>query len=535
MPAADDCFWPIIYVRGYAMTRGEIDETTADPFNGFNLGSTVMRARPDKAEPPKKFVFESPVVRLLSDFGYGDVYQDGVDIVDPDWKGGIPLKSIIIHRYYDDASSFLGKGKTPEIEDFAKRLSELILAVQARVCELEENAMTPERFRCYLVAHSMGGLVCRAFLQNPKLGDAAARAAVDKFFTFATPHNGIDMAGVNVPEWLGTNDISNFNRERMAEYLDVKPLLKKTGRVDWLPEERFPSSHVFCMIGTNRSDYEAAAGVSRTFAGHGSDGLVRVENASVWGVNAKGVFSAPSATAYCYRAHSGRYGIVNSEEAYQNLTRFLFGDVRVDIWLDIDDVYVPQELEQADADGKLDALYQIELLASARGKRWYLSRRMAEEDSVACRRHKDLRDASKPDARRVYLSTAFLANRARINPQRRSLAYGISLGVRVPDYEVEKRFWPDRHFEGQYLFRDALAIEMTPPTGSSRNWKLKYDWESDNVGQAERDIDWESVGDGRIEAVIPFANSDTTPPRSPGIAGQLRFLISKWNVAPRGA
>ena len=143
MPAADDCFWPIIYVRGYAMTRGEIDETTADPFNGFNLGSTVMRARPDKAEPPKKFVFESPVVRLLSDFGYGDVYQDGVDIVDPDWKGGIPLKSIIIHRYYDDASSFLGKGKTPEIEDFAKRLSELILAVQARVCELEENAMTP--------------------------------------------------------------------------------------------------------------------------------------------------------------------------------------------------------------------------------------------------------------------------------------------------------------------------------------------------------------------------------------------------------
>ena len=27
----------------------------------------------------------------------------------------------------------------------------------------------------HLVAHSMGGLVCRAFLQNPDLGDAAAR------------------------------------------------------------------------------------------------------------------------------------------------------------------------------------------------------------------------------------------------------------------------------------------------------------------------------------------------------------------------
>jgi hypothetical protein len=27
---------PIIYVRGYAMSEGEIDETTADPFCGFN-------------------------------------------------------------------------------------------------------------------------------------------------------------------------------------------------------------------------------------------------------------------------------------------------------------------------------------------------------------------------------------------------------------------------------------------------------------------------------------------------------------------
>jgi hypothetical protein len=105
------------------MTRGEIDDTTADPFCGFNLGSTVMRARPDKNEPPKKFIFESPVVRLQSDFGYGDIYEDGVDIVDPDWKGGIRRKAIIIYRYYDEASSFLGEGKTPEIEDFARGLS----------------------------------------------------------------------------------------------------------------------------------------------------------------------------------------------------------------------------------------------------------------------------------------------------------------------------------------------------------------------------------------------------------------------------
>ena len=53
---------PIIYVRGYAMTQGERDETTADPFCGFNVGSTVYRATVDKTAPARKFVFESPVV-----------------------------------------------------------------------------------------------------------------------------------------------------------------------------------------------------------------------------------------------------------------------------------------------------------------------------------------------------------------------------------------------------------------------------------------------------------------------------------------
>ena len=33
--------------------------------------------------------------------------------------------------------------------------------------------------------------------------------------------------------------------------------------------------------------------------------------------------------AFVHRSHSGRYGIVNSEEGYQNLRRFLLGDLEV--------------------------------------------------------------------------------------------------------------------------------------------------------------------------------------------------------------
>lgn len=522
-------YWPIIYVRGYAMTRKEIDDTTADPFCGFNLGSTIVRATPDPKTPPRKLIFESPLVRLQSDFGYGDVYEDGVDIGDAEFSSDIVSRSIIIYRYYDSASTLFGTGKTPEIEEFAKGLSDLILRVKELVCRNPANAVAPDDFRCYLVAHSMGGLVCRAFLQNPKLGDPKARKCVDKYYTYATPHNGIDMAGINVPEFLGLNDVNNFNRERMADYLNIKPLFKKTERVDWMQEEVFPSERIFCMVGTNRGDYGVAAGISRTFAGNGSDGLVRIANASVWGVDAQGKSSDPCATAYCYRSHSGHYGIVNSEEAYQNLVRFLFGDVRVDMWVDIHGVRVPQQLEPQDQAGKVDALYQIEALAAPRGKRWFLTRRTAEEDSVACRDHSKLKKASVAAPEQVYLSTVFLANRYKVNPRQRTLSYSMTLAVRVPDYEVDKKFWPDRHYEGGYLYRDTVVIELKAPARAGGDWQVTYNWQSKDVAQATLPLSVQKLKEGKAEIDIPFSTADETPPRSPGISGKLRFVIGLWN------
>mgnify|MGYP001157808210 CR=1 FL=1 len=522
MPNPNIPFHPSIYVRGYAMTEREQDETTADPFNGFNLGSTVYRATPDKDKPAKKFIFESPLLRLVSDHKYMDVYKNGLDIMDiDDWEGTLPPRSIVIYRYYDVASALLGTGETPEITEFAKGLSRLILRVRDLVCAHPDSGITVEDFRCYLVAHSMGGLVCRAFLQNPDLGEDRARRCVDKVFTYATPHNGIDMAGLNVPKWLSTADINNFNRENMAKYLKLETLYKKTGRVDWLPEESFPSDRFFCMVGTNRADYEVAMGLSRTFAGHGSDGLVRIENASVWGVNAKGQVSTPCATAYAYRSHSGYFGIVNSEEAYQNLTRFLFGDIRVDIWVDVDSVQLPIEIQ-----GKpVNALYQFELKASPRGMRWYLTRRTAEEDSVACRSHQELTDPANKSARSIFLSTVFLSNQARMNAVNDPLlTYGLAIGVRAPDYEVERKFWPDAHFEGGYLFQDSMIVKMTPPSREGKKWTVTFGWQSDNLGGTSQPLAYKTLQSGKLQMTVPFGSKS-----EPGIAGQLRFVVSAWN------
>lgn len=157
----DSIAHPIIYVRGYAMTERERDEAAVDPFCGFNVGSTVYRGSPDKRNPARKFIFESPIIRLAVDYGYSDVYEEGLDILDPDWIGTIPRRSIVIHRYYDGASALLGTGKTATISKFAEGLSRLVLRVRELICADPGNHVTLREFRCYLVAHSMGGLICR--------------------------------------------------------------------------------------------------------------------------------------------------------------------------------------------------------------------------------------------------------------------------------------------------------------------------------------------------------------------------------------
>ena len=182
--------------------------------------------------------------------------MDGEDLVAAERADRvIPYRCIIIYRYYDEASKDFGTGKTPPIEHFAKGLDKLILRLRDKICANPKNAMTPADFRVHLVAHSMGGLVCRAFLQNPKLGCAEARGAVDKLFTYATPHNGIDMRIVrNVPGWLSFGDVNNFNREQMAEYLG----LPKGDDVSIV--KNFPPERIFNLVGTNPRDYTVAGG-----------------------------------------------------------------------------------------------------------------------------------------------------------------------------------------------------------------------------------------------------------------------------------
>jgi hypothetical protein len=515
-------FHPIIYVRGFAATQGEIEETVADPYMGFNVGST--KARMVWTGEVKRFFFESPLVRLMSDHDYGDVFVDGEDLVAierPDCV--IPYRSIIIYRYYDEASEDFGTGETPAIEHFAKGLDKLILHLRDKICADPNNAIKPADFRVHLVAHSMGGLVCRAFLQNKQLGSQEARGAVDKVFTYATPHNGIDMRIVrNVPAWLSFGDVNNFNRERMSKYLG----LAQSDDVSVV--QNFPPDRIFNLVGTDARDYRVAGGVSAWAAGDASDGLVRIENATTHGPDPDGK-NISSPRGFVHRSHSGHYGIVNSEEGYQNLTRFLFGTLRVDGILDIDDITLPVEVQNAlDEDKKVRASYQFEIAVSVRGCQWQITRREVRENSAIFRTYDNL--FPKTDGKRTpdrsqspRLFSVFLDPKKSVKASG-SVSFALDLKVLVPDYEVGGLMFMKQHYEGGFILRELILVEALPNKAALGGWSIKYGYQRKNPGKpgvraATRSLD----GDAGIAFDLPIKQKTR-----PGLSGTLRIEARTW-------
>jgi pimeloyl-ACP methyl ester carboxylesterase len=474
---------PIIFVRGYAITQDAIEDTVADPYMGFNVGSTKLR----QVYPRQivRHVFESPLVRLMKDEGYTDGFADGRERGD---DRPFPERAVWIHRYYEPASHALGTGERAGIEDDARALLALIDSLERRAARAD--------FKVILVAHSMGGLICRCLLQQLSPNDPR----VDKLVTYATPHGGIHLRGVgNVPPWPGPPGVAAFHEGTMRRYLalpegaDVRDL-----------GGAFPADRCFCLVGTNHEDY----GLARHAVGPMSDGLVRISAASVLG--------APR--AFVHRSHSGHYGILNSEEGYQNLRRFLFGDVRVDAFLDIEAIPLPDDVRaEKDAGRPVRADYHLDVIVRVRGARWELHRRTVDTGSAV------LVDYAKhvEQAQPVHLASTFLSRRERIDPADETLGFSLDLALRVPDYLVGGRWWNRRHYDGAHLFRDKLNLEARR---DDDGWHVRYGWDSASPNQVRHDAARdEPVPEGWVFGV-PVVQATR-----PGLQAMLRLVTRPWN------
>ncbi len=506
-------FYPIVYIRGYAGTQGEVEDTVADPYMGFNIGATKTRQR--WTGDISRYVFESPLVRLMKDWQYQDVFHQGEEVYE---RTSLPPRSVWIYRYYEPVSEDLGSGQRPEMEDYAKGLADFLCRLRHAYTGDDEAAK--RAFRVYLVAHSMGGLVARCYLQNIRHNYTAKRylesttgefvedpvpVEVDKVFTFATPHGGIDFRLIgNVPRFLRVNNLENFNDTEMRKYLRISSEDTSTQSLDG----HFTPSRFFCLVGTNARDYAVARGLSRTAVGPMSDGLVQIKNAYVDG--------APR--AFVHRSHSGHYGIVNSEEGYQNLSRFFFGDMRVDGKLLIDDVSLPRFAQQALERGKkVRASYNVECIARVRGADWDLHRRLASEESAILAKF-DLHVVGEKPA---YLFSLFLSKAAIVSDTSKSMMFALDLRVLVPMYEVDGRMRKDQFIRNGYIFRDKLNLRVVAETDST---KLFYGWDSDTPNDARKHADLLQT-DAAWSWVCPIETGN-----DPKMKARLELKGSPWNT-----
>lgn len=441
---SDMSFHPILYVRGFAMRDSEIENTVNTPYMGFNLGATRIRQAPDQSFV--HFIFESPLIRLMKEYGYQDVYEGGAER-----EGKLPRRSIVIHRFYEGEG---GQGARASITDAAVSLSERILWLRDRICG--DVAAARRDFKVYLVAHSMGGLICRCLLQNHQVGSDEARACVDKVFTYGTPHNGIEMVGLNVPRFLGLWDINNFNRKSIAKTLDLEP---QNGRVSHL-NGRFPPERFMSLVGTNHRDYN----FTRFAVGPMSDGLVKIDNAYIDG----------GPRVYCYLSHSGHYGMVNSEEGYQNLTRFLFGDIRVTGKMLVEALPLPPSVAKVREEGKtIEGSYLFECTLTPRMQPPIpLSDRRAEQASAIFRRFDEMFHPERTGhdhARHPVLFSVFLDTRK--IQHGRTMVFVADIAVRSTEFKVGGFWFLNQRIPDENLYREKLVLRATR---NEDGWTLRH-------------------------------------------------------------
>lgn len=463
-------YYPVVFVRGYAATKNDVENAVSDPHRGFNIGSSIIKLtnNPDSADQSKAFQhdFPGPLLRLIQEHNYRDALTNRFvspqnepfpNVISADTDGKSWRKTVWIFDIYGD--EYFG-GERPQTEGYAEQLA-LFLN------QIREAAGHPSDFKVNLVAHSMGGLVCRCYIQNKQLFERTCLqkikpVLVNKLVTYGTPHKGIDFRrGLEFADWIknifGPLGSDSFGEPRMREFLSLatEPLhTLEPARKDVTAE------NTFSIIGTNFKVYDVLFGLSSKAVGPRSDGLVLIDNAYIC--------SGPRAYINC--SHSGYMGLINSEAGYQNLIRFLFGDFRYQVMIK---PLIIQNSKLREPDQKLDYL-TIESTLAIRGLPSYLScLSLRDGNALSIELTENGNDSwrqSNPEDTTLFVN--FLDSR--YQPEHEEYMEG-AIDLKIEQHYKTPRgvlgFLRPTRLEGEFVFNDRLHIRL-----KATNHELQYYW-----------------------------------------------------------
>jgi len=267
-------------------------------------------------------------------------------------------------------------------------------------------------------------------------------------------------------EWsrdlLGINDSDNFGRARMFQFL-TDPPAQAVPPDDFDPQVMSPEvldlRRVLCIVGTNARDYEVAQGASRWAVGPQSDGLVQIDRAWITGAH----------LAYIHRSHSGRFGIVNSEEGYQNLRRFLFGDVMIEA------VLKDFTLPFYDVSYELQNAFHIEIEIAVRSLPMLLHQQTLGHLCPVTLNRERFRRTDAAGGLRLF--TNFLLD---CKKPGETEIFSFHLALHQQDYQRGRPVIKG-HVERLPLWSDYLIVEIKrEPADSNLTYTARYNWASED-------------------------------------------------------
>lgn len=458
-------YYPIVYVRGYAMTEGEREETFHDTYYGFAATSVEKRDAP----PPdfaRADMFEGQLIRLmkLGSYAYFDSTNEGL------MSCADPSRSVWVCRFYDED---IFKNNLRSIEEHATDLYRMIYeTIPSRLNECGVDlGKNNEDYKVILLAHSMGGLVCRTLIQNilPGLKEDPKKT-IHRLVTFGTPHKGIELG--RIPDFMekfvlrkvNPFDANIFDETRMRQYLKLAKTYEPHSLGDPKSPYAFPVKRCLCLIGSDYQSYSAVQHVTGDF----SDGLVKQDRAYVVAgkPDAKGKYASEQKSfwANIHRAHSGRRGIVNSYESFENLRRFLFGNIKADVFLESITIETPVL-------DKTEYFYDIEFLLSIRGLPVYLHRREQDPCENAIRYSRD-----ELEQKRVQLHTLFMSSALKTTNTNYS---HFKLEFRVRELAIKKGFLWDHDYPEKSIYTEDLEIRVGDFDEKLPGQEVQYRWLSE--------------------------------------------------------
>lgn len=472
-------YYPIVYVRGYAMTENEREETFHDTYYGFAATSVEKRAAP-APEYYQADLFEGQLIRFMKLAGkaYCDATNRGLEDSEAN-----PSRSLWVCRFYDDD---VMRDKLRDIEQHAEDLRKLVCETIPRRLKDCGVDLGPglKHYKVILIAHSMGGLVCRTLIQN--LLPARSEKPADwihRLVTMGTPHKGIELG--RIPDFMerlilrtaNPYNANIFEEKRMRQYLKLPAGCEPHSLGLESSRYAFPVKRCLCLIGSDYESYNAVQHVTGNF----SDGLVKQDRAYVVAgkPDARGKYTSEQKPfwANVHRAHSGRRGIVNSYESFENIHRFLFGDVKAEVYLEHVQLRRPAEKQTS-------YFYDLEFALSIRGTPLYLHRRQQQPCENAIRYSRE--DLEK---KTVLLHTPFLNSHLRTT----SAPYShFKVEFQIREHAVKKGFLWDKEYPAKTIYAEDLEVRVGDFEEQLPGADVQYRWFSE--GGPWRNAD--PAGDG---------------------------------------